>query len=196
MRSLCENHRLQIFGVLLSLGFFPLPQAFFYGAGSSVSALRYLTSSQKRSLPLAASEQEQISDGRAVDECPVQKPQYLPRGPQDRGDAPGRPLPTLRGGGGSRSAGTAPAGDEADAQVPETHGNQSHTGHGLSGLLVLWELAVTGHIARAPAGTHTHNRLNPELGEGGGKEVHVPLWNSLLEVSWVCFFWLTVAGDY
>ncbi|XP_066048409.1 chloride channel CLIC-like protein 1 isoform X2 [Chamaea fasciata] len=90
--------------------------AFFYGAGSSVSALRYLTSSQKKSLPVAASEQEQISDGRTVAEYPVQKPLCVPRGHQDSGDGPSRPVPAVRAGGGGRSADTAHAGDKPDAQ--------------------------------------------------------------------------------
>ncbi|NWX66294.1 CLCC1 protein, partial [Promerops cafer] len=97
--------------------------AFCYGAGSSVSALRHLTSSQKKTLPLPAGEQEQIAfgqyDGRTVDEYYVQKQPFVHRGHQDRGDAPTRPSPALRAGSGSRSPDTALASDEPDAQVPE-----------------------------------------------------------------------------
>ncbi|NXC56150.1 CLCC1 protein, partial [Aleadryas rufinucha] len=97
--------------------------AFCYGAGSSVSALRYLTSSQKKSLPLPASQQEQIAfgqyDGRTADEYYLQKHPYIPRGHQDRGDASMRPLPTARLGNDSRSPDTAHSSDEPDAQVPE-----------------------------------------------------------------------------
>ncbi|XP_068055740.1 chloride channel CLIC-like protein 1 isoform X3 [Anomalospiza imberbis] len=93
---------------------------FCYGAGSSVSALRHLRSSQKKSLPLSASEQEQIAfgqyDGRTVDEYYVQQQPYVHRGHQDRGDAATRPLPRLRVGNSSRSPDTAHASDEPDAQ--------------------------------------------------------------------------------
>ncbi|NWW07056.1 CLCC1 protein, partial [Oreocharis arfaki] len=96
--------------------------AFCYGAGSSVSALRYLTS-QKRNLPLPAGQQEQIAfgqyDGRTADEYYLQRLPYSPRGPQDRGDASPRPLPTARAGDGSRSPHTAHTSDEPDAQVPQ-----------------------------------------------------------------------------
>ncbi|KAM4773537.1 chloride channel CLIC-like protein 1 isoform 5-T6 [Cyanocitta cristata] len=94
--------------------------AFCYGAGSSVSALRYLTSSQKKSPPLPASQQEQIAfgqyDGRPADEYYLQKHPSVPRGHQDRGDASTRPLPTARPGNGSRSLDTAHSSDEPDAQ--------------------------------------------------------------------------------
>ncbi|XP_068878565.1 chloride channel CLIC-like protein 1 isoform X1 [Aphelocoma coerulescens] len=94
--------------------------AFCYGAGSSVSALRYLTSSQKKSPPLPASQQEQIAfgqyDGRPADEYYLQKHPSVPRGHQDRGDASTRPLPTARPGNGSRSPDTAHTSDEPDAQ--------------------------------------------------------------------------------
>ncbi|XP_032923175.1 chloride channel CLIC-like protein 1 isoform X2 [Catharus ustulatus] len=93
---------------------------FCYGAGSSVSALRYLMSSQKKSLPPPASEQEQIGfrqyDGRTVEEYYVQRHQYVPRGHQDRGDASMRPLPTVRASNGSRSPETAHTRDEPEAQ--------------------------------------------------------------------------------
>ncbi|NXH40327.1 CLCC1 protein, partial [Dicaeum eximium] len=98
--------------------------AFCYGAGSSVSALRYLTSSQKKSLPLPANEQEQIAfgqyDGRTVDdEYYIQKQPYIHRSHQDRGDASTRPLPSVRARNGSRSLDTARASDEPDAEVLE-----------------------------------------------------------------------------
>ncbi|NWW35191.1 CLCC1 protein, partial [Panurus biarmicus] len=96
--------------------------AFCYGAGSSVSALRHLTSSQKKSLPLPASEQEQIAfvqhDGR-TEEHHGQKPLYIHRGHQDRGDASARLLATLRAGSGSRSPDPEHASDQPHAQVPE-----------------------------------------------------------------------------
>ncbi|NWT20786.1 CLCC1 protein, partial [Vireo altiloquus] len=97
--------------------------AFCYGAGSSVSALRYLTSSQKRSLPVRASEQEQIAfgqyDGRPADEYYLQKHPQSPRGHQDRGDASRRPLPTARADSGSRSLDTAHSSEQPEAQVAE-----------------------------------------------------------------------------
>ncbi|XP_062353817.1 chloride channel CLIC-like protein 1 isoform X2 [Cinclus cinclus] len=93
---------------------------FCYGAGSSVSALRYLMSSQKKSVPLPANEQEQIAfeqyDGRTVEEHCVQRHQYVPRGHQDRGDASTRPLPTVRVSNGSRSPDTAHTNNELEAQ--------------------------------------------------------------------------------
>ncbi|NWT85280.1 CLCC1 protein, partial [Lanius ludovicianus] len=95
--------------------------AFCYGAGSSVSALRYLRSSQQRSLPLPASQQEQTAlgqyDGRTADEYYLQMHPSIPRGPQDRGDASTRPLPTARPDSGSRSPDTAHTSSEPDAQV-------------------------------------------------------------------------------
>ncbi|XP_041885897.1 chloride channel CLIC-like protein 1 isoform X3 [Corvus kubaryi] len=98
----------------------PPTKAFCYGAGSSVSALRYLTSSQKKSLPLPASQQEQIAfgqyEGRPADEYYLQKHPSVPRGHQDRGDASTRPLPTARPGNGSRSPDTAHTSDKPDAQ--------------------------------------------------------------------------------
>lgn len=177
--NLCENHRLQIFGVLLSLVLFPLPQAFCYGAGSSVSALRYLRSSQKKSLPLPASQQEQIAfgqyDGRTADEYYLQKRPSIPRGHQDRGDASTQPLPRARPGSGSRSPDTAHTSDEPDAQVPESPRDQSPPDQHLMWLLALWELALNWTIAMAPARTHLNKKLNPDLGERRIKEVHVPL---------------------
>ncbi|XP_031974640.1 chloride channel CLIC-like protein 1 isoform X3 [Corvus moneduloides] len=98
----------------------PPTKAFCYGAGSSVSALRYLTSSQKKSLPLPVSQQEQIAfgqyEGRPADEYYLQKHPSVPRGHQDRGDASTRPLPTARPGNGSRSPDTAHTSDKPDAQ--------------------------------------------------------------------------------
>ncbi|NXS37707.1 CLCC1 protein, partial [Pomatostomus ruficeps] len=95
--------------------------AFCYGAGSSVSALRYLTSSQKKSLPLPASQQEHIGfgqyDGRTADECYLQRQPYVYRGHQDRGDSSMKPFPTMRLGNSSRSPDMAPTSDEPDAQV-------------------------------------------------------------------------------
>ncbi|NWW76642.1 CLCC1 protein, partial [Climacteris rufus] len=95
--------------------------AFCYGAGSSVSALRYLTSSQKQSLPPPESQQEQVAfgqyDGRKADEHYLQKHPYIGRGPQDRGDASARPPPAVRAGRGGSSPDTAHGSDEPDVQV-------------------------------------------------------------------------------
>lgn len=111
-------------------------------------------SSQKKSLPPPASEQEQIGfrqyDGRTVEEYYVQRHQYVPRGHQDRGDASTRPLPTVRASNGSRSPDTH-AKDEPEAQVPESHRDQSQSCHrdqspaeqSLMCLLVPWELPLT-----------------------------------------------------
>ncbi|NXP18160.1 CLCC1 protein, partial [Scytalopus superciliaris] len=97
--------------------------AFCYGAGSSVSALRYLTSSQKKSLLPPDSQQEQIDfgqyNGRKSEDCYLQKPQNVYRGHQDRGDASARLPPSVRPGNGSRSPNTATTSDEPDTQVQE-----------------------------------------------------------------------------
>ncbi|XP_054021561.1 chloride channel CLIC-like protein 1 [Dryobates pubescens] len=101
--------------------------AFFYGAGSSVSVLRYLTSSQ-RSLPPPDSQQEKIdfgqSDRSRSDGYYVQQLPYVHRGPHDRGDAPVRP-------GNGRSPGIVHTSDEPNTQVEESHkperGKRWHT---------------------------------------------------------------------
>ncbi|NXN11998.1 CLCC1 protein, partial [Indicator maculatus] len=89
--------------------------AFFYGAGSSVSMLRYLASSQ-RSLPPPDSQQEKIdfgqSDRSKSDSYYVQQLPYVHRGPHDRGDAPVRP-------GNGRSPGIVHSSDEPNTQVEE-----------------------------------------------------------------------------
>ncbi|NXN91302.1 CLCC1 protein, partial [Rhinopomastus cyanomelas] len=91
--------------------------AFFYGAGSSVSVLKYLTSPPRRSLPSPASRQEQMDfvqyDGSASDGYYVQQVPYGYRGPYDRGGAPVRP------GNGGRGPAIARAADVPDAQVEE-----------------------------------------------------------------------------
>ncbi|NXW29842.1 CLCC1 protein, partial [Phaetusa simplex] len=91
--------------------------AFFYGAGSSVSMLRYVTSSQKTSLPLPDSQQEPIDfgqyEGGKSDGYYLQKPPYVSRGCYDRGDAP------VRSGNGSRSPDIVHTSDEPDKQVEE-----------------------------------------------------------------------------
>ncbi|PKU38811.1 chloride channel clic-like protein 1 [Limosa lapponica baueri] len=91
--------------------------AFFYGAGSSVSVLRYLTSSQRSLPPPSAPQQEQIDFGQYAgsisDGCYLQKPPYVYRGSYDRGDAP------VRAGTGSRSPDMVHASDEPDKQVEE-----------------------------------------------------------------------------
>uniref|UniRef100_A0A8C3J843 Chloride channel CLIC-like protein 1 n=1 Tax=Calidris pygmaea TaxID=425635 RepID=A0A8C3J843_9CHAR len=103
--------------------------AFFYGAGSSVSMLRYLTTSQRKSLPPPDSQQEQIAfgqyEGSNSDGCYSQKPPYIYRGSYDRGDAP------AKAGTGSRSPDMVHASDEPDKQVEECRkpepGNRLHT---------------------------------------------------------------------
>ncbi|XP_032856633.2 chloride channel CLIC-like protein 1 [Tyto alba] len=100
--------------------------AFCYGAGSSVSVLRYLTSSQKKSLPLPDRQQEKIDfgqyDGSKADSYHMQKLPYICRGPYDRGDAPVRPR------NGSNVVHTS---TEPDMQVEESQkakpGNRLHT---------------------------------------------------------------------
>ncbi|NWX51852.1 CLCC1 protein, partial [Steatornis caripensis] len=92
--------------------------AFCYGAGSSVSMLRYLTF-QKRSLPPPDSEQEKIDfghhDGSKSDDdgCYSQKLTSIDRGPYERGDAPVRP------GNSSRSPDITHTSAEPDTQVEE-----------------------------------------------------------------------------
>ncbi|XP_010163189.1 chloride channel CLIC-like protein 1 [Antrostomus carolinensis] len=101
--------------------------AFCYGAGSSVSMLRYLTSSEKKSLP--DSQQAKIDfgqyDGSKADGYYSQKLPCAYRGPYDRGDAPMRP------GNGSRSPDIMHTSNEPDTQVEEPHkpepGNRLHT---------------------------------------------------------------------
>ncbi|NWW92918.1 CLCC1 protein, partial [Rhynochetos jubatus] len=91
--------------------------AFCYGAGSSVSMLRYSASPPKRSLPPPESQQEQIDfgqyDGRKSDGRSSQELPSASRGPRDRGDAPAGP------GNGSRSPDSRHAGDKPDTQVEE-----------------------------------------------------------------------------
>ncbi|XP_027527739.1 chloride channel CLIC-like protein 1 isoform X1 [Neopelma chrysocephalum] len=99
--------------------------AFCYGAGSSVSALRYLTSSQRRSLPPPDSQQEQIGfrqyDGRLSEDYYLQEHPYVYRGHQDRGDGSARPPLTVRAANGSRSPDAAQTRDEPDTHVQESH---------------------------------------------------------------------------
>ncbi|NXL89017.1 CLCC1 protein, partial [Alectura lathami] len=86
--------------------------AFCYGAGSSVSVLRYLTSSQKRRLSLPDSQQEKIDfgqfDGSKPDGHYSQKPLYI-----YRGDAHMRP------GNGSSNPDVLHVNREPDTQVEE-----------------------------------------------------------------------------
>ncbi|KAK4820262.1 hypothetical protein QYF61_022620 [Mycteria americana] len=103
--------------------------AFFYGAGSSVPMLRYLTSFQKKSLPPPGSQQEKIDfgqyDGSKSHGYYSQKLPYAYRGPYDRGDAPVRPA------NGSRSPDIVHTSNEPDTQVEEPQkpepGNRLHT---------------------------------------------------------------------
>ncbi|NXP49515.1 CLCC1 protein, partial [Heliornis fulica] len=90
--------------------------AFFYGAGSSVSMLRYLTSPQKKSLPPPHSHQKidfEQYDGSRAESYHPQKLPYLYRESCIRGDAPGRPRSS------SRSPDTVHTSDEPDVQVEE-----------------------------------------------------------------------------
>ncbi|XP_061860317.1 chloride channel CLIC-like protein 1 isoform X2 [Colius striatus] len=103
--------------------------AFCYGAGSSVSVLRYLTSYQKKTLPPPDSPREKIDFGHYDSSKPetyyLQTPPHLYRGPRDRGDVPVRP------GNGSRSREIVYPCDQPDAQVEESHkadpANRLHT---------------------------------------------------------------------
>ncbi|XP_010115959.1 PREDICTED: chloride channel CLIC-like protein 1, partial [Chlamydotis macqueenii] len=103
--------------------------AFCYGAGSSVSVLRHLTSFQKKSLPPPDSQQEKIDfgqhDGSKSDGYYLQKLPHVYRGPCDRGDAP------VRAGNGSRSSAIVHTSAEPETQVEESHkpepGNRLHT---------------------------------------------------------------------
>ncbi|KAF1403029.1 Chloride channel CLIC-like protein 1, partial [Spheniscus humboldti] len=91
--------------------------AFCYGAGSSVSVLRYLAMFQKKSLPPPDSQQEQIDfgqyDGSKSDGYYLQKLPHVYRRPHDRGDAP------MRAGNGSRSPDIVHTSREPDTQVEE-----------------------------------------------------------------------------
>ncbi|NXT87086.1 CLCC1 protein, partial [Anhinga rufa] len=99
--------------VLIIMGLAVL--AFCYGAGSSMSMLRYFTSSQK-SLP-PDSQQEKIDfgqhDGSKSDGYYLPKLPYVYRGPYERGDAP------MRLGNGSRSPDIVHKSNEPDVQVEE-----------------------------------------------------------------------------
>ncbi|XP_074954400.1 chloride channel CLIC-like protein 1 isoform X1 [Phalacrocorax aristotelis] len=103
--------------VLIMMGLAVL--AFCYGAGSSMSMLKYLTSSQKKSLPPSDSQQEKTDfgqyDGSKSDGYYLQKLPYVYRGSYDRGDAPVRP------GNGSRSPDIVHKSTEPDVQVEESH---------------------------------------------------------------------------
>ncbi|XP_035393464.1 chloride channel CLIC-like protein 1 [Cygnus atratus] len=103
--------------------------AFCYGAGSSVPMIRYLTSSQRKTLPPPDSQQEKIDfgryDGSTSDGRYSQKIPYIYRGHYDRGDA------QLRPGNGSRNPDMLHASSEPDTQVEESQktdpGNRLHT---------------------------------------------------------------------
>ncbi|XP_051481430.1 chloride channel CLIC-like protein 1 isoform X1 [Apus apus] len=101
--------------------------AFCYGAGSSVSVLRYLTSSQKKSPPLPESHQNidfGHYDGSESDGYYLQNLPYVHRRPSDRGDAPVRP-------GNGRTPDVVHTTQVPDTQVEESHkpepGNRLHT---------------------------------------------------------------------
>ncbi|XP_065531342.1 chloride channel CLIC-like protein 1 isoform X2 [Lathamus discolor] len=90
---------------------------FCYGAGSSVSVIRYLTSSQKRILLPPDHQQDKIDfgqyDGSKGDGCYSQKPLYVSRGPYDREEASLRP-------GNGRSPDVVHTGNKQDTQVEES----------------------------------------------------------------------------
>ncbi|NXU59418.1 CLCC1 protein, partial [Turnix velox] len=90
--------------------------AFFYGAGSSVSVLKYLTSAPKRGLP-AGSREEQLDfghyEGSTADGFYSHKPPSIARGCYDRGDA------AVRAGNGNRNPDTAHTAQQPDEQVEE-----------------------------------------------------------------------------
>ncbi|NXD14367.1 CLCC1 protein, partial [Nothocercus nigrocapillus] len=90
---------------------------FCYGAGSSVSMLRYLTTPQRKTLPPPDSQQDSVDFRQYcesdLDASPLREPPAVTRGPFDRGDACVRP------GSSSRSPDLACAGHEPDAQVQE-----------------------------------------------------------------------------
>ncbi|XP_068808251.1 chloride channel CLIC-like protein 1 isoform X2 [Struthio camelus] len=102
---------------------------FCYGAGSSLSMLRYLTSSQKKMLPPPDRQEEKIDfkqyNPSDSDNYPLWKKPHVNRGPFDRGDA------CMRPGNGSRSPDIFHASDEPDMQVEESHkpepSNRLHT---------------------------------------------------------------------
>ncbi|KAM9238548.1 chloride channel CLIC-like protein 1 isoform 1-T2 [Leptosomus discolor] len=100
--------------------------AFCYGAGSSVSMLRYF-SFPKKSLPPPDSQQEKIDFGQyggsKSDGCDLQKLPYVYRGHYDGGDAPVRP------GDGRRSADVVRTSSEPDTQVGES--DRPEPGHSL-----------------------------------------------------------------
>ncbi|XP_062438146.1 chloride channel CLIC-like protein 1 isoform X2 [Rhea pennata] len=93
--------------------------AFCYGAGSSVSMLRYLTSSQKKMLPPPDGQQEKIDfrqySERDSDDYPLRKIPHVNKGPYDRGDA------CIRPGNSSKSLDVFHASNDPDTQVEESH---------------------------------------------------------------------------
>ncbi|XP_057285215.1 chloride channel CLIC-like protein 1 isoform X1 [Pezoporus wallicus] len=97
---------------------------FCYGAGSSVSVLRYLTSSQKRSPLPPDHQQDKIDfgqyDGSKGDGCYSKKPLYVSRGPCDREDTSLRPE-------NGRSPDVVHTGNKQHTQVEESHKPEPHT---------------------------------------------------------------------
>ncbi|XP_030310746.1 chloride channel CLIC-like protein 1 [Calypte anna] len=102
--------------------------AFCYGAGSSVSMLRYLTS-QNRSLPPSESHQANTDlvpyNGSQSDGYNLQRPRYVHRGSYDRGDAPLGPG-NSSGGPDILHTSTVPHTQVEDSHVPEP-ANRLHT---------------------------------------------------------------------
>lgn len=84
-----------------------------------MSVLRYLTPSQKKSLPPPDSQQEEtdlgLYDGSKSEGYYLQKLPPVYRGPCERADAPARP------GNGSRSPDIVHTSDEPDTQVEESY---------------------------------------------------------------------------
>lgn len=110
---------------------------------------------------MPGSEQEQITNGRTVEEQPVQVPLYLPRGHQDRGDASSGAVPTARAGSGCRSTGTAHGSDQLDAQVPQESQSTARAASCCSGS---WHSPDTTHL----------NTLNSGLGRGELRKYKFP----------------------
>ncbi|XP_009982681.1 PREDICTED: chloride channel CLIC-like protein 1 [Tauraco erythrolophus] len=139
--------------------------AFCYGAGSSVSMLRYLTSFQKRSLPPPDSQQEKIDfgqyDGSKSDGHYSKKLPYY-GGPHDRGDAPVRPR------NGSTSPDIVHTSDGPDKQVEESHkpepGNRLHTESGVYRLETITAENLTEEHALEPQKQET-GKAERETGE-------------------------------
>ncbi|KAM9542651.1 LOW QUALITY PROTEIN: chloride channel CLIC-like protein 1 [Guaruba guarouba] len=144
---------------------------FCYGAGSSVSVLRYLTSSQKRSLLPPDHQQDKIDfgqdNGSKGDGCYSQKPLYVSRGPYDREDDSLRP-------GNGRSPDIVHTGNKQDMPLEESHKAEPHNRlHTESEVCRLETTTAENHTETAPE----QQKQEPEKAQGEVEENSDPSKN-------------------